>query len=115
MHAEKNAFIDAPTVESVSVSTTEMCFQCHEDCETCIGGGDDQCASCAAGKVLDGRVCLLQCPDTKWQDGELCTPAGCEFGEYISDNEDGGDVVVPLQQLAAAQFQPGWIWSTGMA
>lgn len=42
-----------------------VCWPCHESCDTCAGGGQDSCLSCAPAHlyVVDLAVCLQVCPD----------------------------------------------------
>ncbi|XP_012252633.2 furin-like protease 2 isoform X2 [Athalia rosae] len=58
----------------------EVCWPCHESCETCAGAGQDSCLSCAPAhlRVTDLAVCLQQCPEGYYENAENGTCVPCE-------------------------------------
>ena len=38
------------------------CLQCHSNCSSCFGGGDNQCLTCANGFYFFNNSCVKQCP-----------------------------------------------------
>ena len=73
-----------------------MCNSCQDDCATCYGASNAECITCSTGSVLDGNKCVPQCLVTDWHDktDNRCKPAGCEYGQYLEENADGGNVLL---------------------
>ncbi|XP_061555258.1 proprotein convertase subtilisin/kexin type 5-like [Phycodurus eques] len=95
---------------------TNDCEECHAECTTCSGLGDDDCASCGDGKILENGQCVTEgdvCPVLTFRsgDGECveCHPS-CESCSGQNKNQCSkctkGRFLSP-QQTCVSKCPPG--------
>ena len=64
------------TYPAVASDNGLRCQPCHSSCDTCSGGGADECLSCASSLLLNNKRCTSFCFDdgeALYRDGQSCS------------------------------------------
>ncbi|KAM3132644.1 hypothetical protein pb186bvf_015316, partial [Paramecium bursaria] len=83
------------------------CTQCHTDCLTCSGGGNQQCTSCAIGKLLNGSNGCQGCNSNCYVCSSTASNCqACLSGNYLQ----GTNCNSCSGSCATCQSQQGQYW-----
>nr|XP_026692904.1 extracellular matrix protein FRAS1 isoform X2 [Ciona intestinalis] len=85
------------------------CRECHSSCRSCVGGSAHHCTVCSTQSDVietirdrDNGVCVSQCEEGRYLDGNLCKPchdscSSCVNGTECKSCKRGTDVLVIME------------------